>query len=602
MEQLLHPFDELGRGYPWGTNGIDVYELSSTDLGSAGSLIEGNLIGTDVTGTKALGDPFLGIALVNVGGITVGGTAAGAGNVIAACSEGGIGLISGSGGGLSDVGSSDNLIEGNLIGINFDSSGNPISGLGNGGAAFPQGNDEAGIYLSDPADPSQVSSNNTIGGTAAGAANVISDNSCPGVIFSGAGVTGNLLEGNRIGTNAAGTAALGNAADGVLIQNGAIANTVGGTASAAGNVIAFNASIGVAVGVGATDHTRGQRDSVRLHPRQRRRGRSTTISNGLLTISNSTIAGNSTSGSGGGVVNESSGTVTITSSTIANNSASQGGGGIENFGALTLTNSTIADNKASGGEGGGIDNAGTLATVNSTIAYNTSPFGSGGGLYDETSGFSTLDNTIVAQNTGVDGPDDIAGAAVSSTSMYNLVGVDETQSLTDGTDGNQVGVADPGLGALANNGGPTQTIALLAGSPAINRGDNALAVDPQGNPLTTDERGVGFPRIVGGTVDIGAYESPYVPTATSVSPSVSSSAYGQSVTFTATVSSPAGVPPDGSVQFLVNGAAYGSPVALSGARRNLLSPSRRAATRSRQSTPATPTISRRCRRRRRRPA
>ena len=159
------PLTSLVGGYPWGTNGIDVFELSSTDLGSAGSLIEGNLIGTDVTGTKALGDPFLGIALVNVGGITVGGTAAGAGNVIAACSEGGIGLISGSGGGLSDVGSSDNLIEGNLIGINFDSSGNPISGLGNGGAAFPQGNDEAGIYLNDPADPNQVSSSNTIGGT-----------------------------------------------------------------------------------------------------------------------------------------------------------------------------------------------------------------------------------------------------------------------------------------------------------------------------------------------------------------------------------------------------------------------------------------------------
>jgi hypothetical protein len=79
--------------------------------------------------------------------------------------------------------------------------------------------------------------------------------------------------------------------------------------------------------------------------------------------------------------------------------------------------------------------------------------------------------------------------------------------LTDGTNGNQVGVADPGLGALADNGGPTQTIALLPGSPAIDTGSNALAIDPStGLPLTTDQRGAGFPRIVNGTVDIGAFE------------------------------------------------------------------------------------------------
>ena len=85
------------------------------------------------------------------------------------------------------------------------------------------------------------------------ARNVISDNSCPGVVFAGAGVTGNLLEGNRIGTNAAGTAALGNAADGVLIENGASANTVGGSASGAGNIISGNTNDGVEItGAGTT--------------------------------------------------------------------------------------------------------------------------------------------------------------------------------------------------------------------------------------------------------------------------------------------------------------------------------------------------------------
>ena len=62
---------------------------------------------------------------------------------------------------------------------------------------------------------------------------------------------------------------------------------------------------------------------------------------------------------------------------------------------------------------------------------------------------------------------------------------------------------------MANNGGPTQTIALYAGSPAIDAGSNALAVDPTtGHPLTYDQRGAGFPRIVNGTVDIGAFERP----------------------------------------------------------------------------------------------
>src|SRR5207249_1687421 len=74
---------------------------------------------------------------------------------------------------------------------------------------------------------------------------------------------------------------------------------------------------------------------------------------------------------------------------------------------------------------------------------------------------------------------------------------------------NLVGVADPGLGTLAGNGGPTQTIALLGYSPAIDAGANLLAIDPGFFPLTTDQRGTGFPRIVGPTVDIGAFESPY---------------------------------------------------------------------------------------------
>ena len=79
--------------------------------------------------------------------------------------------------------------------------------------------------------------------------------------------------------------------------------------------------------------------------------------------------------------------------------------------------------------------------------------------------------------------------------------------LVNGVNCNQVGVADPGLdpNGLQQNGGPTETIALVSGSPAIDAGSNALAVDPQGDPLTTDQRGPGFPRIGFGTVDIAHF-------------------------------------------------------------------------------------------------
>ncbi len=188
-------------GFPWGNAGIEILEESSSSFGSAGTLIEGNLIGTNLTGAKVLGNPTFGINLVNSSGITIGGTASGAGNVIAGSSEGGISILSGSvSAGLPDVGSSDNLIEGNLIGINFDSHGEPIAGLGNGGTFIPNGYaaNEAGIYINDPADPKQTSTGNTIGGLGAGAGNIIANNVGPGVAVVGANAFDNPILGNPI--------------------------------------------------------------------------------------------------------------------------------------------------------------------------------------------------------------------------------------------------------------------------------------------------------------------------------------------------------------------------------------------------------------------
>src|SRR5262249_15075243 len=133
---------------------------------------------------------------------------------------------------------------------------------------------------------------------------------------------------------------------------------------------------------------------------------------------------------------------------------------------------------------------------------------SGGGL-SAGSGAVSLGNTIVALNTAAGAASDVSGS-LDSNSLNDLIGTGGAGGLTDGTDGNLVGVTDPHLGTLASNGGPTQTIALLHYSPAINAGDNSLALDPSTlQTLSTDQRGTGYPRIQGDTVDIGAYESPW---------------------------------------------------------------------------------------------
>ncbi len=238
-----------------------------------------------------------------------------------------------------------------------------------------------------------------------------------------------------------------------------------------------------------------------------------------------------TQGSGGGIFNQSN--LVLLDSTVASNSAGYGGG-IYNNGSLVVdvVNCTVAYNSASAaGNGGGLCDFGLLTVVNSTIAYNTTAApDQGGGLYVG-GGTATLDNSIIAQNTsGSAGtPDDLVaagGGAVSPASADNLVGTGGSAGLVAGTNGNQVGVANSGLGPLANNGGPTATIALLPASRAQSKGSVALAVDPAtGQPLTTDERGAGFVRTQSGAVDIGAFEvQPAVVVAVTVSWGIDSDA------------------------------------------------------------------------------
>ncbi|MCL4861319.1 MAG: PxKF domain-containing protein, partial [Caldilineaceae bacterium] len=232
---------------------------------------------------------------------------------------------------------------------------------------------------------------------------------------------------------------------------------------------------------------------------------------GVLTVENSTFSKNSANLDGGGIYN--SGSLNLTNSTFSDNSvtADSYGGGIYNSGSLDLTNSTFSGNRA-GFYGGGIVNEGALAVTNSTFAGN-SAF-AGGGIYN--TGALTVENNTFFGNSA-----SWVGGAIFNSSMPNMGTLRNTILANNSPGGNCAGGvtdgggnlvwgdttcpgihADPKLLALADNGGATQTMALDAGSAAI---DAAVAA----HCPATDQRGVSRPQ--GAHCDIGAFEVEQAP-------------------------------------------------------------------------------------------
>ncbi len=233
-------------------------------------------------------------------------------------------------------------------------------------------------------------------------------------------------------------------------------------------------------------------------------------SGGTLLVQNCTLSGNNASSFGGGI-RIGSGTVDMQNSTIAGNTCtnSNTGGGIDNSGTLTLSNSTIVGNSvtsASASNGGGLWLAGAATITNCTITGNSSAGTSGAsGIYGA-GGAITVSNTIVAGGTNNTTQPDVTGGSFTS-SGYNLIGsADAATGFVNGTGGDIVGTTAnpvaPFLGSLADNGGPTQTIALQSGSPAIDAG----------NSTTPDQRDASRPFDVAAITnaangsDIGAVE------------------------------------------------------------------------------------------------
>ena len=247
---------------------------------------------------------------------------------------------------------------------------------------------------------------------------------------------------------------------------------------------------------------------------------------GALTVAGSTFSGNTTPRDGGAIYNGGQATLRDSSffddaagGDFGNGGAVVGGGFFSTYSAV---NCTFAGNSAA--FGGAVENASSLADctfagnsatsaggavydpvgasiVSCTISGNqVAGTGHGGGLFVFAGGgdaTTTLDNTIVAGNLRVGGgADDVSGGVNAAASSDNLIGDGTGTNLADGVNGNLVGTRkqpiDPRLGPLQDNGGPTRTMALLAGSPALNRGDPALAGTPdQRGTLRSDSPSIG---------------------------------------------------------------------------------------------------------------
>ena len=231
-----------------------------------------------------------------------------------------------------------------------------------------------------------------------------------------------------------------------------------------------------------------------------------------VTIEDSTFEGN-TSGNGGGAlyITSNADPVTITGSTFYANAAFYQGGAILSSSAnLTISNSTFAENIGMGGGGLSALHGSSLTVNQSTFTGNLASgsdpdYSGGGGINFRGTVAVTMSGTIVSDNISVvAGQADIGlvdAQSATITSTNSLLGDIDSRITLLGS-GN-IRSSNPGLGLLANNGGPTRTMALLTGSAALDAGPDPVATFA-GNAF--DQRGSGYPRVAGATVDIGAYE------------------------------------------------------------------------------------------------
>lgn len=235
-----------------------------------------------------------------------------------------------------------------------------------------------------------------------------------------------------------------------------------------------------------------------------------------VALNRSTVSGNSAVNVANGIGGFLFSTLTLTDSTVvanisgATSSAMGGGVGFSNYSTVNVVNSTISGNTASTGGGLNVVSHSTLTLVNSTITGNDA-YGGGIAIKDHANAY--LDNTVVSHNYVTPGrpfqySDAIDDATSSISASYSLLGTGPALDSSPNTNADRYNHFSniPLLNSLANNGGPTQTMAPMVGSQAIGNGSVARALSATGDPLNFDQRGIGFPRTLSGKVDIGAYQ------------------------------------------------------------------------------------------------
>ena len=256
---------------------------------------------------------------------------------------------------------------------------------------------------------------------------------------------------------------------------------------------------------------------------------------GSLTITRCVIRDNQLTNTGGTVeqgagIYQAAGQLIIRDSALSGNAAVNGWGGavsVDKAASLQLVNSTVSGNQANQGAGIWVNPGSLVSIVQSTLSANAAT-ANGGGIFNN-NGAVTLANSLVAANAAPAQPDLYSAAPDPGAGLFslggNLLGSNSTGTSTftaglPNASADFVGTAaaplNPVVGPLANNGGPTPTIALLNGSPAINAGKNsnipADTFDQNANSNLTesipfDQRGSGFARVIGTTVDAGAFEA-----------------------------------------------------------------------------------------------
>ena len=420
-------------------NGVTINGSNTT-----GNTIAGNFIGTDVSGNAALSNGGNGVHILDASNNTIGGTAAGARNV-----------ISGNGGQGVNIQrtSSNNVVQGNFIGTNLA-----------GTTALP--NARSGMIIFDGA------TNNTVGGTASGAANVISGNATQGIFIGGTGTPGssgtgtgtasNVVQGNLIGTNFSGTAAIGNS-NGIIVFNSPN-NTIGGSSSLARNVISGNTAAGIFVqGAESSNNTIvGNFVGIDIsgNPRVPNSG------NGIAIVSSASgniIQGNTVSGNNVNGIIIASGVATINNQIRGNRIGTNASGtaAVANtFSGIDISTpgnivggTTPADrNVISGNQGSGL----TISGANNVVQGNYIGTNASGNVAIKNSGggvsiFAPASNNFIG-GSGSGQRNVISGNETVGLSIQSAGAVPGPAS-GNRIQGNYIGVAADGVTPLGNTAG-----------------------------------------------------------------------------------------------------------------------------------------------------